>query len=82
MLFHKDSDRLLNRMYIDSVLRTWEDMGLVLESMGCLGYKGRESPSLHSERGVVTFTLKFLWFFYCLIARNGKEVNIPMTAQK
>lgn len=58
-------------MYIDSVLRNREDMGLELESMG-FGLDGRVSPSLHSERGVVTLIFNFLWgFFLGLLAETG-----------
>lgn len=62
-------------MYIDSVLRNREDMGLELESMG-FGLDGRDSPSLHSERGVVTLIFNFcVGFFSCFIGGNGKRIS-------
>lgn len=87
MLFHKDSDRHQNRMYIDSVLRNREDMGLELESMGLV--TGEGISILHSERGEVTFYVYFS-FFLVLMGEKGEgnfsmvehEINIPMTAQK
>lgn len=68
MLFHKDSDRHQNRMYIDSVLRNREDMGLELESMG-LGYRGGNLHPLHSERGEVTFYV-FNCLFLCFFSSS------------
>ncbi len=62
-------------MYIDSVLRNREDMGLELESMG-FGLNGRDSPSLHSERGVVTLIFNFfVGFFSCSIGGNGRRIS-------